>query len=121
MNWYGQLGRGFMSRVILKPEQNEFFSDKNIIQIRCYWNHCLALSSDGIVYGWGDNKNRLIIIKSEADYILTPIVLLQLSEKIKSIHCSEWESFALTLSGKVFCYTKEEYMDWDIPGEVTYY
>ena len=118
INWYGQLGRGYMSREILKPEHNEFLSVKNITQISCYLNHSLALTSDGTVYGWGDNKKRQFSLKSEEDYILTPIVLIQIRETIKSIHCSEWESFALTLSGKVFCYTKEEYMDLEIPGEV---
>ena len=58
-NYYGQLGRGYDSEHLykyLKPEKNEFFFDKNIIQISCEWGYCLALSSDGKVYGWGQKR-----------------------------------------------------------------
>ena len=42
----------------------------------------------------------------------------QLDEKIKTIQCSYRELFVLTFSGRVFSYTKDKYLDWDIPGEV---
>ena len=41
----------------------------------------------------------------------------KLSEAIKSIHCTNDKSFALTFSGKVFCYTENKYLNCDIQGE----
>ena len=123
-NHWGQLGRGFESKFYenFKPKETEFFSDKNIIQISCGWSHCLALSSDDNVYGWG--KTRFTTFDINSDYnsdtkmFITPIVLTQLNESIKSIHCYNNDSYSLTFNGKLFCYTTEKYMDWEIPGQI---
>ena len=118
-NRHGQLGRGFNSNEILKPDKNVILSQMNIIRISCGGKHCLALISDGKVYGWGDNGFKFSESKSFKEKIsLTPIVLIQLRQSIKSIHSSVRESFALTFSGKVFCYKREKYMDWEIPGQL---
>ena len=36
----------------------EYFNNKKIIDISCGYSHCLALSSEGLVYGWGDNSEQ---------------------------------------------------------------
>ena len=113
-NYNGQLGRGFKSYKELKPEKSELLSDKNVIQISCGHIHCLALTSDGKVYEWG--KNRLLS-KSDQKIILTPIELTQLCEPIKSIHCLDYNFYALTFSGKIFCYSEGKYSEWRINGE----
>ena len=61
-NYWGQLGRGIESGMLecLKPEYNKYLADKNIIDISVQIDHCLALSSDGQVYGWGDNHHGQI-------------------------------------------------------------
>ena len=50
----GKLARGYQSDEFLKPMEIVFFHNKNIIDISCGNRHCLALSSGGLVYGWGD-------------------------------------------------------------------
>ena len=112
-NHEAQLGLGFKSDEYHKPKRNEFLSDKNIIQIKYYFCHCLALGSDRKVYKWGlEMFEKSIDLKN-----FQPIVLTQLTETIKSINCAGSQSFALTFSGKIFCYNNEKYMDWEIPGE----
>ena len=116
-NDHGLLGRGFQSNQYLTPRKFQFFADKNIIEISCSHSHCLALSYDRVVYGWGSNKRYKIDCNSEEKVILEPIVLCQLSETIKSIVCSDYNSFGLTFSGRIYCFNEEKYMDWETPGE----
>ena len=55
-NKYGRLGLGYKCDEYFKPQIIEFFNDKNIIVISRGDRHCLALSNEGLVYGWGDNS-----------------------------------------------------------------
>ena len=114
------------------PDDVKFFDDKNIIDISCGRSHSLALSSEGIVYGWGRNKSipysdsdeefefefssnfgidlrRTISVKAHSaakkDNVLRPIVLRIFSETIKSIYCSEWNSYVQTSKGEIICLT----------------
>ena len=50
-NELAQLWRGFGRDQYMKPDKNEFLSDKNIIQISGSFSQHLALSSDNKVYG----------------------------------------------------------------------
>ena len=73
-NVLGQLARNFKSNEVLKPEIIGFFSDKNIIEMSCYFYHCLALTSDVIVYGWDSERfdPMSFFVNSEQKIILTP-------------------------------------------------
>ncbi|CAG2164601.1 unnamed protein product [Oppiella nova] len=56
-NSWGQLGVTTPETdVYIKPQKLAFFDDKDILEISCGLNHCLILSSDGQVYGWGRNS-----------------------------------------------------------------
>ena len=117
MNFDGELGRGYRSEQKLKPEKSEILSELNLIKINFDGEYCSALSSDGDVYGWGClGYKEFGAITSKT--ILTPIKMIKLDEMVKSIQCSYREIFALTLSGRVFSYTKDKYLNWEIPGEV---
>ena len=78
MNYWGQLGRGYESGMFdyLKPERVKFFDDKNIIEIIIGFDHCLAVSCDGKVYGWGYNNNGQIDPNSNETQILMPLIII---------------------------------------------
>ena len=107
---------GFENRDYLNLDMN-FFTKKNIIDISCGYSHCLALCSDGIVYGWGDNAFKRIDPQFEEKLITYAKIMKDCGEKISSIHCSLQKLFALTLTGRVFSYSDDNYMDWDVVGE----
>ena len=86
------------------PRKEEFFDNKNIVQIRCSNLHCLALSSDGRVYGWTIN------IQENKNVIYPPIQLgitHGVDTKIKSIDIYEDSSLLVTYEGRIIV------MEWD--------
>ncbi|XP_017178763.3 ultraviolet-B receptor UVR8 isoform X1 [Malus domestica] len=52
---YGQLGHGDFEDHLV-PHELEALSDKFICETAGGWRHTMALTSDGILYGWGWNK-----------------------------------------------------------------
>ena len=59
----------------LKPKKNQFLSDYNIINI-CFGDyHCLALSSNGKVFGWDNNENGQLGCFECQEYVLDPIFI----------------------------------------------
>ena len=95
-----QLGSETSNEVNNKPI-NINIEDKSIKQISCGSNHTLVLTSDGLVYGWGDNEFGQIGCGKELGEKITITRLISLPI-IKSIHCSFRQSFALTDNGMVY-------------------
>ena len=111
-NEYGQLGIRVVNYTkIYKPVLIEDLNDVNIRQISCGLNHTLLLSSNGIVYGWGDNKWGQIGCGKELGEKVSVITQLKSLPKIKSIHCSFNKSFALTDNGMVYSWGYNKWCD----------
>ena len=113
-NDYGQLGQGFNSRLFsskayYKPENINFSSEK-VIQLSCGAYHCLALTENGRVYGWGSNKyGEIGCGEGKGDIITSPLHLDIFPQfSVKSIHCFEWQSYALTTDGLVYSWGSNE-------------
>ena len=79
----------------------EDFNGINIVQISCGSGHTLVLTSDGMVYGWGNNRFGQIGCGKELGEKIT-ITRLTSLPIIKSIYCSFCKSFALTDNGMVY-------------------
>ena len=99
-NW-GQLARPFTNiNRIYKPFLINELTDVNIKQISCGAFHTLLLSTDGLVFGWGDNKyGQIGCGQNDTNELITQLKGLP---KIKSIHCSMNMSFAVTDNGFVY-------------------
>ena len=105
-NDLGQLATGKTSLfgVYLKPQLIAFPLIETIVQISCGSVHCLALTSEGDVYGWGrNNLGQVGCGAGDGDVILRPTKLDYFSNSlIKYIYCLYESSFAITNDGKVF-------------------
>ena len=103
-NDYGQLGRGYVSEKAeyLKPEIIEYF--ENVIQLSCGTIHTLALSSDGKIYGWGDNNHGQIGCgREKGEIIANPIHLQTFTPfSVKLLQTFDDRSYALTTDGLVY-------------------
>ena len=103
-NHRGQCARDVTpSNVYLKPQLISQLNDKNIAYICCGVFHSLALTTDGKVYGWGDNTWGQIGCGDFENDIMCPPVLIQFENnyKMKNIFCDDYSSFTITLNGLV--------------------
>ena len=97
-NDHGQLGVGkFNEYKTFKPQLVEYFETKNIVQVCCGKYHCSVLTSDNCVHLWGYHDKQNIINPIECEF----------NEEIESIHCSIYQTFFVTKSGKVFYWEKD--------------
>ena len=107
----GQLAQGYRSNnQYVKPKKINFFDNKNIIEICCGSIHCLGLSEDGVIYGWGYNYYGQIGRMNDKNIReLTPIQI-QINDtfdnRIKFIHCSGYTSCAVTVDGRAYLWGK---------------
>lgn len=87
-----------------QPSPIEKLTDKCILKISCGVAHCLALSSFGTVYGWGDNTRGQAHPKgSSTKSCLTPKLFeLPRGETACDILAVMGTSFILTDTGKIY-------------------
>ena len=109
-NQFGQLGRGFTAiEKVFKPQVIKGLEDKEIIQISCGSAHTLVLTSDGIVYGFGDNTYGQIGCGNGFGDKVCVITQVKALPKVKSIHCSFRTSFAITDNGFVYSWGRNSW------------
>ena len=88
----GVLGTGTYENTYM-PMQIPKLQDKNISRVACGWNHCLALSREGVVYEWGSPY-------SEIDSSIPPKpqpkkVKELLGVQVKEISCGDYHNAVL--------------------------
>jgi hypothetical protein len=107
-NWKGVLGNGKSDNNTYKPVLNEYLRTENIIDICCGFEHTLAITTSGQVYAWGRNDWGQIGNQSYKNQ-LTPIRVIGFqTEKVIMISCGLSQSMALTESGHVFCWGRND-------------
>ncbi|CAG2112676.1 unnamed protein product, partial [Medioppia subpectinata] len=108
----GQLGRGDVNdEQFLTPKEILFPQNEDIVQISCGRNHSLALTSNGKVYGWGDNSSGQVSGKP-TEYISAPFKLGNkhgIKQKIKYVFAGFESSYAVTIDGQVYSWGRNEY------------
>ena len=100
-NDFGQLAKSLLNDDIHKPNIINI-NYKIINQISCGSQHSLMLTFNGMVYGWGNNYYGQIGCGKESGERISVITQLKTLTKIKAIHCSFSDSFALTDNGIVY-------------------
>ena len=102
-NSIGQLGESSQAVKFSKPILIIVENDR-VVHVSCGSNHCLALTLNGGLYGWGDNsRGQVGCGQHKGNVISKPIQLKCFTENvIKNIICSYDRSFALTSDGLVY-------------------
>ena len=122
MNDHGQLGIGFEEkcRRFFEPQHIKYFDDVKIMQVCCGERHSLVLTEEGVVYGWGDNRYGQTGVGEEVttssrqsssqeddgqqyENVITKPKPWNIGKKVSKIHCSKYQSFAITTDGNVYC------------------
>ena len=100
----GQLGIGCAKKYRhFEPQLIEFFNDKNIVQVCCGTFYTLVLTEEGVVYGWGDNTYGQTGSGQRSDKFIASPKQWIIDRKIIKVHCTPYNSFAITERGRVYC------------------
>ena len=114
-NEFGQLGIGYISaeNEYVKPKVNEYLINSKVLQLSCGKLHTLALTSDGILYGWGHNKYGQIGCGAEiGEEVSKPVKLNSFNGIIiKRIFCNRDKSFVITNDGLAYSWGRNDYLD----------
>ncbi|CAG2165846.1 unnamed protein product [Oppiella nova] len=121
-NYYGQSGRKTtLFSNYLKPKTISYFKYKTITQISCGNQHTLALTTGGLVYGWGRNSKGQVGCHSKDIGRDNPVLLeYERDYQIKCIFCFKYSSYAITIDGIVFSWGDNSHhqLGHDIPENV---
>jgi len=104
-NRYGQLGISYSKENSVEPQKNTFLSGKKIVDISCGDLHSLALTENGVIYAWGDNKFGQTGIDKNKEIVMTPCKV-ECSEEVSwiKIACGGMHSMALNSNYNVYCW-----------------
>ena len=108
-NDFGQLGRGYIESLLqdiyFKPEIIQFSNkSERVIQLSCGNRHCLALTEQGKLFGWGCNEYGQIGCGEGKGATITSPLHLDIFPQfsVKTIHCFCDNSFVVTTDGLVY-------------------
>ncbi|XP_015200081.2 probable E3 ubiquitin-protein ligase HERC6 isoform X1 [Lepisosteus oculatus] len=101
----GQLGTGAFKSGVLKPRIIQSLGQIQIFQVACGNHHTLALSRGGAVFSWGQNSLGQLGLGKGTPSQPVPTQVLSLSGvPVSQIAAGGAHSFALSLSGAVYCW-----------------
>lgn len=106
-NDHGQVGCSSPNKFHSKPVKLTFFRNMVIKAICCGSNHSVAMTSFGVMYGWGDNGYGQLGIGSDDDLINTPtqVDLSELSSlRVDKIICSKFSTYFLMNDKTIYFY-----------------
>ncbi|KAK7873892.1 hypothetical protein R5R35_005749 [Gryllus longicercus] len=107
---HGQLGMSQEMDVQPKPKIVKGLATCHVIQITCGLNHCLALTNNGDIYSWGSNEYGQLGIGRYSSVERKPTLIRSLRGiPIAHIACGGSHSLAVSKSGAVFGWGKNEY------------
>lgn len=111
MNGYGQLGWKDNSGqcVVNIPKSIRQLSSKRVVQISCGKQHTLVLLHDGSIYSMGDNSFGQLGIGSNTATCEPSEISSLHGLPIARVVASGWHSFCITVSGRVFCWGRNDY------------
>ncbi|XP_054158786.1 probable E3 ubiquitin-protein ligase HERC4, partial [Oppia nitens] len=104
LNYCGQLGIGTYINKFLRPMKIQITENNHLIcNVSCGSVHTLMLTNNNTVYGWGSNRFGQIGSRDTTCESINEPEIIEFNDKycIKSVHCFDQSSFALTSDGQV--------------------
>ncbi|XP_052894618.1 probable E3 ubiquitin-protein ligase HERC4 [Anopheles moucheti] len=109
-NAVGQLGLDAENGRQQTPRMIKAIGAKHIVQIASGQYHCLALTNNGELYGWGSNSYGQLGIGTTNEKVPTPTLIKSLAGvPIAFIACGGNHSFVVSKSGAIFGWGKNTF------------
>jgi hypothetical protein len=100
-NGCGQIGNGSENEYQIAPIEVNGFNNESVVMISCGNWHSMALTKNGRVYSWGDNRYGQLGI-GNAEHSNKPKHIKMNDFFIKKISCGRNHSLLLTSNGVVY-------------------
>jgi E3 ubiquitin-protein ligase HERC4 len=107
-NDWGQIGCGSERRYHSTPVKLEIFNQEKIIKISSRFNHCLALTNNGLVYSWGNNQYGQLGLGNNED-VNKPNLIDVPGVSFREISCGMRHSLLLSQDGSIYGFGCNEY------------
>jgi regulator of chromosome condensation len=108
--------------VVAKPRVVKALTNKVVAQLSCGGLHNVAVTLDGVCFTWGCNDEGSLGREGDESLLYMPGAV-SLPEKVTCVAAGGSQTFAVTLSGKVYgwgCYKDKEGKQWfDAPGMIS--
>uniref|UniRef100_A0A1B6DL92 HECT domain-containing protein n=1 Tax=Clastoptera arizonana TaxID=38151 RepID=A0A1B6DL92_9HEMI len=116
---HGQLGLNTETCVQMTPKIIKSLATSFVVQITCGYKHCLALTNNGRLYGWGCNEAGQIGIGSKCTSVPEPTLVKALAAiPLAFIACGSYHSFAVSKSGAVYGWGKNSFGQLGLNNEI---
>lgn len=116
---HGQLGHGVEQGFLATPKIIKALATKQVVQIACGSEHCMALTNTGELYSWGRNQYGQLGLGVKSDHEGLPNQIKSLQGvPIAQVACGSNHSFVLSRSGAVFCWGKNSFGQLGLNDEV---
>lgn len=107
-NEKGQLGHGDIKRVD-SPKPVESLQDEVFVHAACGRNHTLALTENGSVYAFGENKMGQLGLGNKTDAVCSPALILYNGQPITKVACGAEFSMIMDCKGNLYSFGCPEY------------
>uniref|UniRef100_A0A8D0E031 Regulator of chromosome condensation 2 n=1 Tax=Salvator merianae TaxID=96440 RepID=A0A8D0E031_SALMN len=104
----GQLGHGDTTRVDA-PKPIEAFSSEIVVSAACGRNHTLALTENGSVFAFGENKMGQLGLGNQTDAVPSPTQIMYNGQPITKMACGAEFSMVMDCKGNLYSFGCPEY------------
>jgi RCC1 and BTB domain-containing protein len=102
-NYYGQIGnKSFANQ--LSPIDINFFDNQKIVSICCGYGHSMALTENGVVYGWGYNSFGQLGIGNDYNHNIPTKITSSEGVIFLKIACGPHHSLILSTVGDLYAF-----------------
>ncbi|XP_063173387.1 protein RCC2 isoform X2 [Candoia aspera] len=104
----GQLGHGDTKRVDA-PKPIEVLSSEMVVSAACGRNHTLALTENGSVFAFGENKMGQLGLGNQTDAVPSPTQIMYNGQPITKVACGAEFSMIMDCKGNLYSFGCPEY------------
>ncbi|XP_054160492.1 RCC1 and BTB domain-containing protein 2-like [Oppia nitens] len=109
-NRYGCLGLDTQIDIeVTKATNNKYLSNKMLANIYYGFGHCIGLTSNGRLYGWGNNEFGQLGIGSFEHTSRPQLIEEFVCKTVVAVSCGNSHTLALTTDGLVFAFGRNCY------------
>jgi alpha-tubulin suppressor-like RCC1 family protein len=102
---------------LLSPQVLRTLSNVQVTWLSCGFEHCLALTSDGVVASWGCGASGCLGHNDYLSYTEPKMIEPEVLRDVSYIECGGYHSAALTKAGKLLMWGRSDVGQLGLPKD----